>query len=82
MFMKTTKEALEMKAYVYFWNIQKMTGKHKFVKVYGKGDKAYILYKGAHIPLKALVHKGYNELLEMDEYKFNIFSYFYELDNE
>ena len=45
-----------MTANVHF-KIDAFKHKHKIVKVYGKGENAYILYKGDHIPFKKLVKK-------------------------
>lgn len=66
-----------MQVYVNFWDVQKMKSKHKKVKVYGKGEGQYILYKGIHVPLSDLEHIGKHEYHDMEYYKFNVFTYFY-----
>ena len=52
--------------------------KHKKAKVYKTKEGQYILYDGIHVPMTALTFKGHDEILEMDCYEFNAFTYFYE----
>ena len=65
-----------MKIYVTFFNVQTMKSKTKFAKVYGKGEDAYILYKGSHVPVKDLAVVGHDDVVGT-HYSLNTFGYFY-----